>query len=118
MLNNRGRVQQFLDDLQLGVPDKYKIVSEIRDIFCTENSDIEEDIKYGGIIFNLEGSLIGGVYPSKNHVSIEFSHGAELKDNDKILEGKGKHRRHIKIRQAGDIQSKNVSKFVKAIFEL
>jgi len=43
----------------------------------------------------------------------DVSEGASLSDPHSGLEGKGKHRRHIKINFCKDIQAKNVSAYVK-----
>ncbi|NOX92398.1 MAG: DUF1801 domain-containing protein, partial [Gammaproteobacteria bacterium] len=66
-----------------------------------------------GLVFNLSNTLIGGIYVYEKHLSIEFSHGAELSDPNNILEGKGKKRRHIKIHVAKDIDEKKVDYFVR-----
>ncbi|WP_419834449.1 DUF1801 domain-containing protein [Endozoicomonas atrinae] len=72
-----------------------------------------EDIKYGGLVFLKGKQLIGGLFFYQSHASIEFSEGANLSDPDSTLEGKGKLRRHIKITSCGDIQTRNVSSYVK-----
>lgn len=38
--------------------------------------------------------------PTKNHVNLGFNYGAELPDPNKLLEGTGKLFRHVKIRDA------------------
>ena len=54
---------------------------------------VTAQIKYGGILY----SIGCGVFSYEKHVSLEFSKGALLEDNYKLLEGKGKYRRHIKF---------------------
>ncbi|MEM7433385.1 MAG: DUF1801 domain-containing protein [Pseudomonadota bacterium] len=75
---------------------------------------------YGGMIFERElgnhGTSVCGHFIYKQHVSLEFSNGAELKDPDSILEGKGKYRRHIKLRDLADIEEKNVREFLRQAF--
>lgn len=60
----------------------------------------------------MSDALIGGIYSYKEHVSIGFSNGADFIDNDSILEGGGKKRRHLKIYENDDIVQKNVEYFV------
>lgn len=101
-----------MDDLQSISPDKIEIIKPIRKIFLGANKDLTEDVKYGGLVFNLSNMLIGGIFPYKEHISIEFSNGADFLDPSGMLEGKGKKRRHLKIVKKKDIDDKNVKAFV------
>ncbi|MFA0607547.1 DUF1801 domain-containing protein, partial [Vibrio amylolyticus] len=70
------KVNSYLTDMQLALPEQCEIVMLIRDIFLKSNTNLIEDIKYGGLTFNLSKSLVGGIYTYKDHISIEFSNGA------------------------------------------
>lgn len=113
MQSSNKKVNNFLNDIQATFPDNFTIVEEIRSAFLKANNEIEEDIKYGGIIFNFSGELIGGIFIYKNHISIEFSNGAQFNDPQGLLEGKGKMRRHLKILDKSDIQKKDISFYIK-----
>ncbi len=106
------KVNRFMGDLQSISPDKLEIFESIRLKFLAANQALTEDIKYGGLVFNLSNVLIGGIFTYKEHISIEFSHGAEFPDAFGLLEGKGKKRRHLKIFEKQDIDHKNVEFFV------
>ncbi|MDH5394577.1 MAG: DUF1801 domain-containing protein [Gammaproteobacteria bacterium] len=106
------RVNRFMEDLQAISPDKVEIIKPIRTIFLAADKNLTEEIKYGGLVFMLGNVLLGGIFPYKDHISIEFSHGAEFPDPSAILEGKGKNRRHLKIVKKKDINDKNVKTFV------
>jgi len=112
MKSSNEKVNVFLIDIQTSFPDKYETVEKIRAIFFDESPKIEEDIKYGGIVFNVSGQLVGGIYIYKQHISIEFSNGANLTDKDGFLEGKGKMRKHLKILDENDIKDKKVSFYI------
>ncbi len=112
--SSNDKIDRFIDDLQSVAPDKLLIVELIRQIFLSANKDLAEDIKYGGLVFNLSNELIAGIFPYKNHISIEFSNGINLPDPDGILEGKGKNRRHLKIIDKQDLDTKSVQAFVIA----
>lgn len=113
MQSSNKKVNKFLIDIQTTFPDKSKTVEKIRNTFFDLNPEIEEDIKYGGIIFSISDKLIGGIYLYKKHISIEFSNGANFKDKDILLEGKGKYRRHLKILEENDIKDKNLNAYIK-----
>lgn len=75
---------------------------------------------YGGLIFEAEPglhrSLICGLYAYRDHIAVEFSNGADLDDPFAVLEGKGKFRRHIKLRSMGDILAKDVDGMIARAF--
>jgi len=110
--SDNEKVNKFMDDLQSISSDKLELIEIIRKIFLTANSDLIEDIKYGGVVFNQSNALIGGIFPYKEHISIEFSNGANFPDLSSLLEGKGKKRRHLKIIEKQDIDKKDVGVFV------
>ena len=110
--SDNDKVNRFMDDLQSISPGKLEMIESIRKIFFGGNKELTEDIKYGGLVFNLSNALIGGIFPYKEHISIEFSNGAEFPDPSGLLEGKGKKRRHLKIVEKKDIDAKNVEVFV------
>ncbi len=49
----------------------------------------------------------------KEHISIEFSNGANFTDTNSVLEGKGKKRRHLKIYSPKDVAQKKSDYFIK-----
>lgn len=106
-------VQTFLEATQIMSPDKYESMIEIREIFHQHHPAAEEKIMYGGLTFFLNNELFGGIFINKNHISIEFSNGHLMNDPNKYLEGKGKYRRHLKIHQRVDIETKEVSNYIK-----
>ena len=60
MQSENKKVNKFLVDISSTFPDKFETVERIREIFLMKNSELDEEIKYGGITFNLSGQLIGG----------------------------------------------------------
>lgn len=75
---------------------------------------------YGGVVFELEsknpGTMVCGHFVYKKHVSLEFTNGYILRDPDRVLEGKGKYRRHIKLTCQGDIDRKSVRSMIEQAF--
>ena len=107
------KIEDFISDVQLVNPEFAEIIEVVRDIFTEESEELLLGIKYGGLVFFQRGELISGVFPYKEHLSIEFSNGAAFTDPSSKLEGKGKKRRHLKIFTAEDIDTKNALFFVK-----
>lgn len=110
--NNNPKVTAFLEDLNLVDPEKRARLIKIRSLFLTASTELCEEIKYGGPCFNLNNELIGGIFLYKQHLSIEFSQGSSFDDPQNLLEGKGKHRRHLKIHQETDIENKKIKEFI------
>ena len=78
--------------------------------------------KYGGTLYTLkpeekEGQFCG-IFQFKNHVQLAFSQGALLKDPKNLLEGSGKHRRHINIQEGQEIDEAALNRLVKEAAKL
>ncbi len=112
MKSSNDKVNDFLIDIKSTLPERYEIVEEIRAVFLSGKTEIKEDIKYGGIVFNVSGELVGGVFLYKQHLSIEFSNGTQFDDPEKLLEGKGNMRRHLKILEKDELITKNISFYI------
>ena len=52
------------------------------------------------------------------HVNIGFNHGAELEDKKGLLEGTGRHVRHISIKSAADLKNPAVRSYLRAAYKL
>ena len=111
------KITSFLEDIQSISADNDKMTLQIRELFFKFDKNLVEDIKYGGLVFMREKDLIGGIFFYKEHASLEFSHGANLSDPYSVLEGKGKLRRHIKLKTLADIKERHVSHYIKEALE-
>lgn len=100
-------------DIQGASPERYEAAVKIRDDFFKYDPALSEEIKYGGLVFFQEKELVGGIFFYKAHLSIEFSQGVALSDPHSVLEGKGKLRRHIKIRTVQDLLDKKVAHYIE-----
>lgn len=105
-------VKVFLADLEQTDGDKYEIMQQLRKVVHGIHPNIDERIIYGGIMFSFAEDC-GGLFASKHHVSFEFSNGYKMNDPNKLLEGVGKFRRHLKIETRQDIDDKDVAFFVR-----
>ncbi|EBA12600.1 DUF1801 domain-containing protein [Roseobacter sp. CCS2] len=74
------------------------------------------------LFFELEpdnpNSRVGGVFIYTGHVSLEFAKGVLFDDPQAVLEGKGKFRRHIKLRALHDITAKTCNSFLRQAIAL
>ncbi len=116
-ISKNEKVNIFLSDLKMIDTDRFETVIEVRKIIFNTFPNISETIMYGGIIFFFDAEMFSGLFVNENHITLEFSRGYLMKDPDKRLEGKGKYRRHLKIRINEDIADKKVAVFVKQAIE-
>ena len=108
------KVQKFLDEFKELDTEKSRILQHLRKMVFTQYPKVSERMMYGGIMFSL-GEDFGGLFARKNHISFEFSRGASMNDPEKVLEGTGELRRHLKIKSFEDIKGLNVDYFVKQV---
>lgn len=97
--------------------ERYALVQAVRDLARRTLGPIEEEVKYGGILFSSGGIQIGGVFAYAQHVSVEFSKGASIEDPYGYLEGAGKGRRHVKLRANEDIGRKHLAAYLPLALE-
>ncbi len=105
-------VQNFIEETMMLDHDKYQIVQALRKVVFKTYPKTEEKMMYGGIIFSNDEDW-GGVFVYTKHVSFEFSLGFQFKDPDKLLEGGGKYRRHLKFKSMDDIKEKKIDFYIK-----
>jgi hypothetical protein len=110
------RVEELLEDIRLVDEARFQTVQSLRRLILSVDPAISEEVKYGGLLY-AAGSPFCGVFSYSQHVSLEFSRGAELADPHAALEGEGKKRRHIKIQSRGDVFKKNVRDYVERAFQ-
>jgi hypothetical protein len=108
---NTEAVSNWLENIRTNDELRYQFVQAVRDVILQSGNDITEEIKYGGILFSKDGAFCG-LFSYTAHISLEFGNGAELPDTYRVLEGKGKGRRHIKLAGISDVESKHVKYYV------
>lgn len=112
---SNARVEQLLSDLRLVNPERYDLVQEVRKTIYETVPNASERVMYGGFMFAAPQPFCG-VFAYAEHVSIEFGRGCDLQDEWSVLEGKGKLRRHIKIRTVDEIQAKHLAAYIAQAF--
>jgi hypothetical protein len=119
-LRLRGLVarRQIVQSMPMDENLKTAIIEAVIALAQKARAGITIGAKYGGMVFLTDpdapeaAGLAGGVFGYKDHVSVEFSKGAQFQDPTGLLEGKGKMRRHVKLRSLGDIEDKDVAGFL------
>lgn len=105
-------IASLLEDIRLLSEQRYLVSSAVRDLIQLRFKPVDEVIKYGGILFSSGGVQFCGLFVYKDHVSVEFGHGAAIKDPFGHLEGAGKLRRHLKLTDPADIEAKQLGQYL------
>jgi len=105
---------EFLEEVRDKDKAQYALVKEIQRTFRKYLSYAEVEVKYGGLLYSIE-KPVGGIFVSKNHVSVEFSNGSDFSDPEKLLLGSGKYRRHLKFDDVDQVKSSQIDFFLKQI---
>lgn len=108
-------VNDLLQDWQTTKPDLYPIAQSLYQRIKQQAPELIEKVKYGGILFyrtEAESSGICGVFVYQQHVSLEFTQGAQFNDTYQQLEGSGKFRRHLKFNNLNQIEAKNLDYYL------
>ncbi|WP_197723360.1 DUF1801 domain-containing protein [Thiomicrorhabdus aquaedulcis] len=108
-------VTDLLQNWQTTKPNLYSIADRLYQCIKQQAPELIEKVKYGGILFyrtEAESSVICGVFVYQQHVSLEFSQGAQFEDVYQQLEGSGRFRRHLKFRNRNELDTKNLNYYL------
>lgn len=98
---------------------KAEIARDLSEIILDVMPDAVMRDKYGGIVVErVSGqpkTQCCGYFIYAQHVSLEFTHGSQLADPDNLLEGTGKQRRHIKLKNIQDLTAKRCRNFLEQV---
>jgi len=78
--------------------------------------DVRELMHDGCPVACVEDAPFGYVNSFKNHVNVGFFHGAALEDPAGLLEGSGRHMRHVKLRPALDLDTAALCNLIVAAY--
>lgn len=106
-------IEHWLEDIRLLSEDGHSIAVAVRALLKRQFKPLEEEIKYGGILFACGPTQFCGVFVYTAHVSVEFGHGAAMPDEHGLLEGSGKLRRHLKLRSLADIEDRQLAHYLQ-----
>ncbi len=99
--------------------DPQAIISAVEELVVELLPDATPREMYGGTMLELvpgdHSTRLCGYFAHKTHVSLEFSFGIGFDDPDQRLEGKGKFRRHLKLRSVQDLTDKNLAYFFRQL---
>jgi len=110
-------ISALLEDIRLLSEEGHALVQAVRALVKQTFGTVGEEVKYGGILFAVDGVSFAGVFAYKQHVSVEFGQGAAITDPHGLLEGSGKGRRHLKLRVPNDVTDKHLDVYLNLALE-
>jgi len=107
-------VEAWLDSLR---PEQQALARALSDATLQAEPALMRTIKWGNLVFLLNGVHAVAVVMHKDHANLQLFNGALLADSFQALEGSGKGLRHLKFRyrQAPDLAL--VTEVVRACVE-
>ncbi len=112
-LNTDPKIETFLSITKEKEEIKYQIIIAVRELLLQIFPHSEERFIYGGIGFFIDGKIFGGIYTNRQLVKIEFSNGWRMKDENTLLIGSGKFRRHLELNTVSEVVSKKAEYYIK-----
>jgi len=103
----RMKAYASFDDYLAGQrPRTRVIVGALRDFVKRVAPDLSEAVKWGNGCWVGQKGPVAYVYAATGYVQFGFFRGSSLKDPRGLLAGEGKYVRHIKVRDASDIDER------------
>ncbi|KAA9368241.1 DUF1801 domain-containing protein [Ochrobactrum quorumnocens] len=106
------KVDALLEGVREFHNEQFDTVQRLREMVLASGDPVREHVKFGGILFSARADFCG-IFSFKDHLNLEFSHGATFLDPYGLLRGAGSLRRHIRLQQFSDIESKHVSYYIR-----
>jgi len=90
-----------------------KIISALRKFVKKTAPTLSESVKWGNGVWLGEEWPVIFLHAKDDHLQFGFFGGSGLSDPKCLLEGKGKHIRHIKVRTIGDIDESAFARMIR-----
>jgi hypothetical protein len=86
-------------------------------VFRQCGDDVSELLHDGCPTACINGAAFGYVNVFKAHINVGFFNGAYLDDPGQLLEGAGKHMRHVKLKPGEDLDSEALSGLIRSAYQ-
>jgi hypothetical protein len=93
------------------------IVATVRELMREWAPKADEKISYGMLVWS--GNLIfAWIIPTKKDITFGFMQGAYFEDKYGLLQGTGKHARHVKLKKLEDVQKTILRYYVRQAMKI
>ena len=111
----RITVDEFVDSKVLA--EFRPVVAAIRSLMLECAPDAQEVISYG-IPMYIQKVTLAWISPSKKGITFGFMRGASFEDRYGLLRGVGKHSKHVKMKNVGEVNKPALRYFIKQALKL
>ena len=104
---------QAVSDYIDGCPDsQVEILHSLRELIAKQVPDAIEQFKWSRPVYGRQKDFCYLV-SNKNYATLGFNYASRIEDPGQLLEGTGKNMRHIKLRNAQDLDLKILGKMIQ-----
>ena len=103
----------FNDYLKDQNPKNRAVIGALRRFVKQVQPKLTEAVKWGNGCWIGTNHPVAYVYSATGYIQFGFFNGSSLKDPKGLLEGKGKYVRHIKVRDASEIDERAFAALLK-----
>lgn len=100
------------------LPEHREIVAMLRALVRESAPESEEVFSYGMPTFKTAGTIFAWILATKKDITFSFRAGTSLDDKFKLLRGKGKHARHIKLKRADGVDKDVLRDYIRQAVSL
>jgi hypothetical protein len=98
-------------------PEFRPVVAAIRKVMKESAPDAQEVISYGIPMYGLKRPL-AWINPSKTGITFGFRQGASFTDRYGLLRGTGRHAKHVRMRNLGEVNSGALRYYIRQALKL
>lgn len=110
-MNYTPKVTEYIDN---ATEEQIIILETLRKLVHETVDNVSEEIKWGFPVFAQKKDFAYLRF-TKKHITLGFYNIDKIEDPDNLLEGNGNTLKHIKIKNADEIQPKVIAKWLKQI---
>ena len=108
-------VDEFVENKVL--PEYKPIVAEIRSLMKASAPKAREVISYGLPMY-IQKQTLAWISPNKKGITFSFTYGSAFEDKYGLLRQVGKHARHVKMKNLGEVNKPALKYYIKQALKL
>lgn len=94
------------------------ILDALRGLILSAGPGVVEEFKWGRPCYSAASRLFCYLHRTKNHVTLGFHRGTNLKDPKGLLEGEGKDMRHVKLTAVAEARDAAIRQLINQAAKL
>src|ERR1700730_9213687 len=100
-----------------GLPEFRPAVAAIRSLMRASAPDAKEVMSYGLPMY-IRKATLAWISPSKTGIKFGFTYGGAFEDRYGLLRGAGKHAKHVRMKNLGEVNKPALRYYIKQALKL